>query len=97
LGVPLLLQAGGSPVYVKRQLGHQDIRLIVNPYGRWLRIEDGGAGAALDEALSGQVVTDGDRFAHDHEDAAVQVVGGLGAPRGDRTPDLLIANQTSRQ
>lgn len=35
----LSLQAGASLVYVQRQLGHQDIRLTVNLYGRGLRIE----------------------------------------------------------
>ena len=93
----LLLQAGASPVYVQRQLGHQDIRLTVNLYGRWLRIEDGGAGVALDKALSGEVVTDGDRSGPSEAKDLPQVVGGLGGPRGDRTPDLLIANQALSQ
>ena len=32
----LLLQAGESPVYVQRQLGHASIKLTVDTYGKWL-------------------------------------------------------------
>jgi len=44
-----LLQAGVSPAYVQRQLGHTDIRLTVNLYGRWLPLDNKAAVDALDE------------------------------------------------
>jgi len=33
----LMLQAGESPIYVRRQLGHASIKLTVDTYSNWLR------------------------------------------------------------
>lgn len=41
----LLLQAGESPAYVQRQLGHASIQLTVDTYGKWLPL---GNKAAVD-------------------------------------------------
>src|SRR5262249_33708653 len=44
----LLLQAGESPAYVQRQLGHASIQLTVDTYGRWLPLGNKAAVDALD-------------------------------------------------
>jgi integrase len=44
----LLLQAGESPAYVQRQLGHASIQLTVDTYGRWLPLGNKPAVDALD-------------------------------------------------
>ena len=86
-----------SPAYVQEQLGHSSIKLSVDTYGRWLRKKAPGAVDRLDEAppvASGsKVVANGVR----RSQPSPQVVGGFGGPRGDRTPDLLIANQALSQ
>lgn len=46
----LLLQAGESPVYVQRQLGHSSIQLTVDTYGRWLPMGNPSAVDRLDDA-----------------------------------------------
>jgi integrase len=49
----LLLQAGESPVYVQRQLGHASIKLTVDTYGRWLPMGNKAAVDRLDDLGSG--------------------------------------------
>jgi integrase len=49
----LLLQAGVSPVYVQRQLGHASIQLTVDTYGKWLPLGKKGAVDQLDDAATG--------------------------------------------
>ena len=58
----LMLQAGESPVYVQRQLGHASIKLTVDTYGRWLpmgnkvavdRLDDAGVGSKAVAATVG--------------------------------------------
>ncbi len=46
----LLLQQGESPEYVRRQLGHSDIRLTTGLYGRWLPVSNRAAVDRLDDA-----------------------------------------------
>ena len=46
----LLLQAGESPTYVQRQLGHASIKLTVDTYGRWLPLGNPAAVDRLDDA-----------------------------------------------
>jgi integrase len=46
----LMLQAGESPVYVQRQLGHASIKLTVDTYGRWLPMGNKAAADRLDDA-----------------------------------------------
>jgi hypothetical protein len=46
----LLLQQGESPAYVQRQLGHADIQLTVDTYGKWLPMGNKAAVDRLDEA-----------------------------------------------
>jgi hypothetical protein len=88
-----LLQDGVSPAYVQEALGHSSIKLTVDTYGRWLRKKAPGAVDRLDEIPSigngSDVVAIGER----RRSSASQVVELIGGPRGDRTPDLLIANQ----
>ena len=45
----LLLQAGESPVYVQRQLGHASIKLTVDTYGKWLPMGNKAAVDRLDD------------------------------------------------
>jgi integrase len=47
----LLLQAGISPAYVQRQLGHASIQLTVDTYGRWLPMGNKANVDGLDDAL----------------------------------------------
>jgi hypothetical protein len=82
----LSLQAGASPVYVQRQLCHQDIRLTVNHYGKWLQIHGGGAGGPLERLLSDRVVASGDQSVLESDEESSQVAVGIGGPQGDRTP-----------
>jgi integrase len=93
----LLLQDGVSPAYVQEQLGHSSIKLTVDTYGRWLRKKAPGAVDRLDDAPAGEsgsrVVAGGPRPPRQ----SLQVVGGVGGPRGARTRDLLIANQALSQ
>jgi len=89
----LLLQQGESPAYVQRQLGHSSIKLTVDTYGRWLPMGNLGAVDRLDDApppLQDAVVAKRPESGSRGVRKSPQVVGG---PRGDRTPDLLIANQ----
>ena len=51
-----LLQAGVSPAYVQRQLGHASITLTVDTYGRWLPMENKAAVDALDEGSGSKTV-----------------------------------------
>lgn len=44
----LMLQAGESPAYVQRQLGHASIQLTVDTYGKWLPMSNQGAVDRLD-------------------------------------------------
>jgi integrase len=48
----LLLQAGESPAYVQRHLGHASIQLTVDTYGKWLPLGNKAAVDALDSAGS---------------------------------------------
>ncbi|OLC17104.1 MAG: hypothetical protein AUH29_03390 [Candidatus Rokubacteria bacterium 13_1_40CM_69_27] len=48
----LLLQAGESPAYVQRQLGHASIQLTVGTYGRWLPLTNKAAVDRLDDHRS---------------------------------------------
>ena len=88
----LLLQAGESPVYVQRQLGHASIQLTVDTYGRWLPMENKGAVDRLDEGESkpggSRMVANGGSTGG----GASQAVEKLGAPGVTRTPDLGIRN-----
>jgi len=52
----LLLQAGESPVYVQRQLGHASIKLTVDTYGRWLPMGNKAAVDRVDEGGGSKVV-----------------------------------------
>ena len=45
----LLLQAGESPVYVQRQLGHASIKMTVDTYGKWLPMGNPAAVDRLDD------------------------------------------------
>ena len=78
-------------------LGHASIQLTVGTYGRWLRKRAPGAVDRLDDAAPAEsgskTVAVGERAAR----PSLQVIVGLGGPRGDRTPDLLIANQALSQ
>jgi len=56
----LLLQAGASPVYVQRQLGHSSIKLTVDTYGRWLPVGDKSLVDRLDEASGSKTVATAD-------------------------------------
>ena len=47
----LLLQAGESPAYVQRQLGHASIQLTVDTYGKWLPMGNKSAVDRLDDAI----------------------------------------------
>jgi integrase len=49
----LLLQAGESPAYVQRQLGHASIKLTVDTYGKWLPMGNRAAANRLDEGSPG--------------------------------------------
>jgi hypothetical protein len=93
----LLLQDGVSPVYVREQLGHCSIKLTVDTYGRWLRKKAPGAVDRLDDtpaALGGNKTVANGALP---ERSSREVIEGVGGPRGDRTPDLLIANQALSQ
>jgi len=46
-----LLQAGESPAYVQRQLGHSSIKMTVDTYGKWLPSGNKNAVDRLDEAM----------------------------------------------
>ena len=48
-----MLQAGESPVYVQRQLGHASIKMTVDTYGRWLPMGNKAAVDRLDDASGG--------------------------------------------
>jgi integrase len=50
-----LLQAGVSPVFVQRALGHSTIALTVDLYGRWLPMRDLAAVDRLDAEWSRNV------------------------------------------
>jgi len=52
----LLLQAGVSPVYVQRQLGHTSIQMTVDLYGRWLPMGNKAAVDSLDGASGSKTV-----------------------------------------
>jgi len=47
----LLLQAGKSPAYVQRQLGHASIQLTVDTYGKWLPMGNKSAVDRLDDPI----------------------------------------------
>jgi len=49
----LMLQAGESPVYVQRQLGHASIKLTVDTYGKWLPMGNKAAVDRLDDVDAG--------------------------------------------
>jgi len=89
----LLLQQGESPAYVQRQLGHASIQLTVDTYGKWLPMGNKAAVDRLDERLPDEVVAKvvaKTANAPRRRPERLQVVGGVGAPRAIRTPDLQI-------
>jgi integrase len=49
----LMLQAGESPVYVQRQLGHASIKMTVDTYGKWLPMGNKAAVDRLDDGAAG--------------------------------------------
>jgi len=49
----LMLQAGESPVYVQRQLGHASIKMTVDTYGKWLPMGNKAAVDRLDDDVAG--------------------------------------------
>jgi len=100
----LLLQKGVSPAYVQEQLGHSSITLTVDTYGKWLPKGNPEIADLLDdrpEPLANLVVANGAESGSsdlsDSETAPAELLPaelfGLGGPHGDRTHDLLIANQ----
>ncbi len=54
----LLLQAGESPAYVQRQLGHASIKLTVDLYGRWLPQTNKAAVDRLDDTAAAPLTSD---------------------------------------
>jgi integrase len=67
----LMLQAGESPVYVQRQLGHSSIKMTVDTYGRWLPMGNKAAVDRLDDSASGsKTVAVGSRGTGDSLDDA---------------------------
>jgi hypothetical protein len=48
-----MLQAGESPVYVQRQLGHASIKMTVDTYGKWLPMGNKAAVDRLDDVGTG--------------------------------------------
>jgi hypothetical protein len=105
----LLLQDGVSLAHVQRKLGHSDPRLTATLYGKWLPVENPGAVDRLDDVRTtspdpsadlGPASVSGSETvatARGRRERLSQVVVGIGGPRGDRTPDLLIANQALSQ
>jgi integrase len=109
----LLLQDGVSLAHVQRMLGHADPRLTATLYGKWLPIENPGAVDRLDDLEPGGQVPTSELWheraparpsgskvvatALRRRLPSPQVVDRSGGPRGDRTPDLLIANQALSQ
>ncbi len=53
----ILLSAGVSPEYVRRQLGHKSLDLTIRVYGSWLPMHDPGAVAILDRLTDEPVAT----------------------------------------
>jgi len=96
----LLLQAGVSPAYVQKQLGHASITLTVDTYGRWLPMGNKAAVDGLDDRPSATV---GNQLvaavvAKRPESNNLQIVnpevpGFVGGPRRTRTCDPLIKSQ----
>src|SRR5262245_49819534 len=82
----LLLQQGGSPAYVQRQLGHASIQLTVDTYGKWLPMGNKAAVDALDSPSGSKVVATAGKEAA----RASQVTDSSRATRRSRTGDLLI-------
>ena len=90
----LLLQAGRSPVYVQRQLGHASYQLTVDTYGRWLPMGNKEAVDALDDGAGEGAQSEwtlSPRSGHLPIAAgSPEVVEKNGAPRTIRTCDLQI-------
>jgi len=85
----LLLQAGASPVYIQRQLGHSSIKLTVDTYGRWLPVGDKSLVDRLDDESGSKVVAKTMGAPKD----AQQVPNKSGEPWWDRTTDPLLKRQ----
>jgi integrase len=89
----LLLQAGQSPSYVQRQLGHASIKLTVDTYGKWLPMGNKAAVDGLDDPVGSETV--GDRARVNEADA--EPLETLGEPSGIRTLDPLIKSPSEDQ
>jgi integrase-like protein len=85
----LLLQRGKSPAYVQRQLGHANITLTVDTYGRWLPMSDKSAVDELDGQDGSKTVAKRARPAPPYP----QPREFFGEPSGTRTRDPLIKSQ----
>jgi len=85
----LLLQAGHSPAYVQRQLGHASIQLTVDTYGRWLPLGNKAAVDGLDEPSGIKTVAETESGAP----GAPETPDSFGGPSRTRTLDPLIKSQ----
>jgi integrase-like protein len=88
------LLAEGTPItYVSAQLGHARPTTTLQWYARWLPVEDKRLVDSLDgpseEASGSQMVANDNGAA----EAAPQLVAISGAPRWNRTTNLLIKSQ----
>ncbi len=89
----LLLQQGESMVYVQRQLGHANISLTVDTYGKWLPIGNKAAVDRLDappQAASGSKLVAAAGSGEGTDSEVIEISGG---PCRDRTCGPLIKSQ----
>jgi integrase len=97
-----LLQAGESPAYVQRQLGHASIKLTVDTYGEWLpmgnptavdRLDDDaadpGPGVGPAQVVAKSVAADASAPSLPSQNPA-STAESPGEPSGTRTLDPLI-------
>jgi integrase-like protein len=100
----LLIQAGVSPAYVQKQMGHRSIQVTIDVYGHLIPGENAAWIDTLDSAPKKVVTTDANRtqthsreaeeeFSEVAQDAEAKQV--IWLPPRDSNPDMLIQSQLS--
>jgi hypothetical protein len=100
----LLIQAGVSPAYVQKQMGHKSIQVTIDVYGHLIPGENVTWIDTLDSVSKKVTVTDArqphtqnreseEDFSEDAQSAEAEEVSWL--PPRDSNPDMLIQSQLS--
>ena len=100
----LLIQAGVSPAYVQKQMGHRSIQITIDVYGHLIPGENVAWIDTLDSTPKKVTATDANRMQTQRREAEKMIVEAaeseeaeavIWLPPRDSNPDMLIQSQLS--